>query len=183
MAAERSQRFEAVLTALRGILIAAAALVAFVYPAQAVQLLVLVGGGLLLVDGVLGLATVDYAAPKDAGHWFTLARNLLSIAAGVLVIGSGVLTTVFTPAFLAWLVGLLALLVGLIEMASSMLGSERQTRLWPTFVGGAIYAAFGLALIFVPLTSAGTLMRVVMLLMLAYAAALIYRAWRIRMDG
>lgn len=180
MAEGKTKRFEETLTALRGILIVAAALVAFFYPTQAVQLLVMVGGGLLLVDGVLGLATLDYAAPRTTGHWLVLARNLLSIAAGVIVVASGMLASVFTLSFLASLVGLLALVVGLIEMASSFLDSNRQTRLWPTLVGGAVYAAFGLALMFVPLTSAVTLMRIATILMLLYALVLFYRAWRIR---
>ncbi|WP_269931882.1 DUF308 domain-containing protein [Aminobacter sp. HY435] len=183
MAEGKSKRFEATLTALRGVLIAAAALVAFFYPTQAVQLLVLVGGGLLLVDGVLGLATIDYAGPRDNNHWLVLARNLLSILAGLIVLGSGFLVSVFTLSFLTSLVGVLALLVGLIEMASSFFDSERQTRLWPTLVGGAVYAAFGLALMFVPLTSAATLIRIAMILMLFYALLLFYRAWRTRATG
>lgn len=180
MAAGDKKRFEATLTALRGVLIAAAALVAFFYPTQAVQLLVLVGGGLLLVDGVLGLVSIDYASRRTTGYWLTLARNVLSIAAGVIVLSSGVLANVFTLSFLTGTVGLLALLVGLFEMASSFLDSERQPRLWPTLVGGAVYAAFGLALIFVPLSSATTLMRIVTVLMLLYAVLLFYRAWRTR---
>lgn len=180
MAESKSKRFEATLTALRGVLIAAAALVAFFYPTQAVQLLVLVGGGLLLVDGVLGLVTIDRSAARTTGHWVALIRNLLSILAGVIVLASGLLVSVFTLSFLIGLVGLLALLVGLFEMASSFLDGERQTRLWPTLVGGAVYAVFGLALMFVPLTSAATLMRIAMALMLAYALLLFYRAWRTR---
>lgn len=180
MAEGKTKRFEATLTALRAILIVAVALVAFFYPTQAVQLLVLVGGGLLLVDGVLGLATIDFAAPRSTGHWFALARNLLSIVAGLIVLLSGVLVNVFTISFLTGLVGLLAVLVGLIEMASSFLDSDRQTRLWPTLVGGAVYTAFGLALMFVPLSSAATLLRIATILMLLYALLLFYRAWRIR---
>ncbi|MBB6465790.1 DUF308 domain-containing protein [Aminobacter carboxidus] len=180
MAEGKTKRFDATLTALRGVLIAAAALVAFFYPAQAVQLLVLVGGGLLLVDGVLGLVTLDRSPPRTTGQTLGLVRNLLSIAAGVIVIASGLLTSIFTLSALTWIVGLLALLVGLIEMASSFLDSERQTRLWPTLVGGAVYAAFGLALMFVPLSSAATLLRIAMILMIAYALVLFYRAWSIR---
>jgi uncharacterized membrane protein HdeD (DUF308 family) len=180
MAEVKTKRFEATLTALRGILIVAAALVAFFYPAQAVQFLVLVGGGLLLVDGVLGLVTIDRSVPRTTGQTLGLTRNLLSIAAGGIVLASGILASVFTLSALTWIVGLLALLVGLIEMASSFLDSDRQTRLWPTLVGGAVYAAFGLALMFVPLSSAATLMRIATILMLAYALLLFYRAWRIR---
>lgn len=180
MAAGDTKRFEATLMALRGVLIAAAALVAFFYPTQAVQLLVLVGGGLLLVDGVLGLVGIDFSSRRTTGYWLTLARNVLSIAAGVLVLASGILVNVFTLTFLTSTVGLLALLVGLFEMASSFLDRERQTRLWPTLVGGAVYAAFGLALMFVPLSSAATLLRVATILMLLYAVLLFYRAWRTR---
>ncbi|CAI2932314.1 DUF308 domain-containing protein [Aminobacter niigataensis] len=180
MAETKTKRFEATLTALRGILIVAAALVGLFYPVQAVKLLVMVGGGLLLVDGVLGLATIDHAAARTTGHWLALARNVLSIAAGVVVLASGILANVFTLSFMAGLVGVLALVVGLIEMVSSFIDSERQTRLWPTLVGGAVYAAFGLALMFVPLTSAATLMRIATILMLLYALLLFYRAWRIR---
>lgn len=180
MAAGDKKRFEATLTALRGVLIAAAALVAFFYPTQAVKLLVLVGGGLLLVDGVLGLVAIDFSSRRTTGYWLTLARNVASIVAGVLVLSSGVLANVFTLAFLTGTVGLLALLIGLFEMASSFLEGERQPRLWPTLVGGAVYAAFGLALLFVPLSSAATLLRIVTVLMLCYAALLFYRAWRTR---
>jgi uncharacterized membrane protein HdeD (DUF308 family) len=89
MAEGKTKRFDATLTALRGVLIAAAALIAFFYPSQAVQLLVLVGGGLLLVDGILGLVTLDRTPPRTNGQTLGLVRNLLSIAAGAIVIASG----------------------------------------------------------------------------------------------
>ena len=47
-------------------------------------------------------------------------------------------------------------------------------------LGGALYVVFGLALMFMPLSSASTLMRVAAIVIIVYALTLLYRAWRIR---
>ncbi|WP_394893153.1 DUF308 domain-containing protein [Mesorhizobium sp. AaZ16] len=179
MALGESDRIDAVLTALRGLLMAVAALLAFIYPSQAVKFLVLAGGGLLLIDGALGLAAMKFSGPKTNTFWFGLVRNGLSIASGVIVLFSPVLLAIFSMGFLATLVGLLAVLVGIMEFLFGFI-DEGGSRLWPAMIGGGLYIVFGLALLFIPLSSAVVLVRIVTTLMILYALLLFYRAWGMR---
>lgn len=183
MATTDSKRFEATLTALRGVLMFAAAMTAFIFPALAVKFLILAGGGLLLVDGALGLATVKLSQPRTNEFWFGVGRNAVSVLAGLTVLFSPLLLGVFTMSFLTSFVGVLALLVGLVELGSGFLGRQPTSRLWPAMIGGALYVVFGLALIFVPLSSAEVLVRIATALAILYALLLFYRAWRVRSAG
>jgi uncharacterized membrane protein HdeD (DUF308 family) len=180
MAVGESDRIDAVLTALRGLLMAVAALLAFIYPSQAVKVLVLAGGGLLLIDGALGLASMTFSGEKTNAFWYELVRNGLSIAAGLIVLFSSILLGIFSIGFLTSLVGLLAVFVGVMESLSGFIDHERGSRLWPAMIGGGLYIIFGLALLFVPLSSAVVLVRIAMTLMILYALLLFYRAWSIR---
>jgi uncharacterized membrane protein HdeD (DUF308 family) len=180
MALGESDRIDAVLTALRGLLMAVAALLAFIYPSQAVKFLVLAGGGLLLIDGALGLAAMKFSGPKTNIFWFGLVRNGLSVAAGVIVLFSPVLLAIFSMGFLVTFVGLLAVLVGIMEFLSGFIEHEGGSRLWPAMIGGGLYIVFGLALLFIPLSSAVVLVRIVTTLMILYALLLFYRAWGMR---
>ncbi|MDH6230377.1 uncharacterized membrane protein HdeD (DUF308 family) [Mesorhizobium soli] len=183
MATNEAKRFEATLTALRGIVMIAAGVLAFLFPEQAIKFVLLAGGVLLLVDGVLGLASSDFSSPRDATFWLALVRNVVCIAAGLIVLGSGILTHVFTLGFLAGLVGLLAIIAGLVEIVSGLMDRERYSSATPAMVSGGLYVVFGLALLFMPLSSAATLTRVVTILIIIYALSLLYRAWRIRTVG
>jgi len=180
MATNESKRFPATMTALRGIVMIAAGILAFLYPVEAVKFVLLAGGGLLLVDGILGLASGNASGSYDTGGWLVLIRNLCCIVAGVIVLASGLLSNVFTLSFLATCVGILALAAGLVEIVSSLIDRSRYTSPLPAMVSGVLYAVFGLALLFMPLSSAATLLRIVTVLLILYALSLLYRAWRIR---
>lgn len=180
MAAGESDRIDAVLTALRGLVMAVAALLAFIYPSQAVKFLVLAGGGLLLIDGALGLAAMKFSGPKTNTFWFGLVRNGLSIAAGLIVLFSPVLLGIFSMGFMTSLVGLLAVFVGVMEFLSGLIDHDGRARLWPAMIGGSLYIIFGLALLFIPLSSAVVLVRIATTLMILYALLLFYRAWAMR---
>lgn len=181
MATNEANRFEATLTALRGIVMIAAGVLAFLYPTEAVKFVLLAGGGLLLVDGVLGLLSSDFSGRHDTAFWLALIRNIFCIVAGLTVLASGVLTNVFTLGFLASFVGVLAILAGLVEIVSGLMDRERYSSATSAMVSGGLYVVFGLALLFVPLSSAATLIRVITILIILYALSLLYRAWRIRM--
>lgn len=180
MHVDGSKRLQVALTALRGVVMIIAAVFAFALPAQAVKFVLLVGGGLLLVDGSLGLASMDFARQPANRMYLALARNLLCIAAGLIVLTSAWLTGVFTLAFLAGLVGFLVILAGLAEIASILMDYDRYSSSMMAMLGGALYVVAGLALMFVPLSSAAVLMRLATILLIVYALSLIYRAWRIR---
>jgi len=180
MATNESQRLPATMTALRGIVMIAAGVLAFLYPIEAVKFVLLAGGGLLLVDGILGFASGWSPDSGDAGGWLVWIRNLCCIAAGIIVLASGLLTNVFTLSFLATCVGLLALIAGLVEIISSLIDRSRYNSPLPSMISGGLYAVFGLALLFMPLSSATTLLRIVTVLLILYALSLLYRAWRLR---
>jgi len=173
-----SEDYAVPLTALRGILMIVAGAVVFFYPTQAVRFVVLAGGGLLLVDGALGFMTLRKGTPDSTSYLLGLARNALSALAGLVVLFSPVLVGLFTLSFLAILVGLLALLVGLAEFGAGFTDTKRHSRLLSTTVGGAIYVVFGLALMFLPLSAASTLVRIASVALLAYGALLLYRVWQ-----
>jgi uncharacterized membrane protein HdeD (DUF308 family) len=82
--------------------------------------------------------------------------------------------------FLATLVGLLAVLVGIMEFLFGFIEHEGGSRLWPAMIGGGLYIMFGLALLFIPLSSAVVLVRIVTTLMILYALLLFYRALGMR---
>lgn len=180
MQLDQSKRLQVALTALRGIVMIAAGVAAFLFPEQAVKFVILAGGGLLLVDGVLGLASANYAGVRDNSFHLALARNLLCVLAGLTVLASAWLTNIFSLGFLASFVGLLVVLAGLVEIASILMDRARYSSPMSAMLGGALYVVFGLALMFVPLSSAATLMRLATIVLLIYALSLLYRAWRIR---
>ncbi|TKT69106.1 cobalt ABC transporter permease [Aquamicrobium sp. LC103] len=168
------------MTALRGVVMIAAGIAAFLFPTQAVKFVLLAGGGLLLVDGGLGLASMDFAGRRNNSFYLALARNLFCIVAGLTVLASGPLSNVFSLGFLAGFVGLLAVLAGLVEIVSILMDRVRYSSPLTAMLSGALYIVFGLALMFVPLSSATTLMRIATIVIVLYALSLLYRAWRIR---
>lgn len=157
-----------------------AGIVAFLMPTQAVKFVLLAGGGLLLVDGCLGLASMDFASQRVHSFHLALARNVLCILAGAIVLTSGFLTGLFSLGFLAATVGLLVILAGLVEIVSILMDHDRYASPLVAMIGGCLYVVAGLVLIFLPLSSAAVLMRLATVLLIAYALSLLYRAWRIR---
>lgn len=180
MELDQSKRLQVTTTALRGVVMVAAGIAAFMFPAQAIKLVLLVGGGLLLIDGLLGVAAIDFSQARGGTFYMTLTRYLLCVVAGLTVLSSGILTGVFSLAFLAGFVGVLTVLAGLVEIASIVMDRTRYPAPMTAVLGGALYIAFGLALMFMPLSSASTLMRLAAVIITAYALTLLHRAWRIR---
>lgn len=180
MELDQSKRLQVTTTALRGVVMVAAGIAAFMFPAQAIKFVLLVGGGLLLMDGALGVAAIDFSRERDGAFYMTLTRNLLCVLAGLTVLSSGILTGVFSLGFLAGFVGVLTVLAGLLEIASIVRDRTRYASPITAMLGGALYIVFGLALLFMPLSSASTLMRLAAIVIIVYALSLLYRAWRIR---
>lgn len=167
------------LTALRGVMMFVAGLFALIYPVQALRLLVFVGGGILLVDGILNLAATNLQAPRDALFWVRIARCILAMLAGLAVLLSPWLSGLLSRGFLIYFVGIQAVLVGVVEAYTALMpGQAGKRSLWMTLASGGLYALFGLALIFLSLGSATFLTQIVGVLMLVYGAILMSRLWR-----
>ncbi|WP_332713500.1 DUF308 domain-containing protein [Pelagibacterium mangrovi] len=183
--AEKTTNLATTLTALRGIVMIVAGGFAIASPTDAVRFVVLVGGGILLIDGILNLASLNTGG-RDFPFWIGLLRSVSAIAAGLLIVFSPWLLSIMTIDVLRWLIGLQAIAVGVIEMLSPVLarGTSAPRRsdrsLWGYVVSGGAYALFGLAIIVVPLSAAALLARVVAVLMIVYAISLFVRSWRQR---
>ena len=60
-----------------------AGLYAVIWPAQALTVLVLAGGILLVIDGALGLWSLTFGGGKSGNYWFDVVHNALSLILGM----------------------------------------------------------------------------------------------------
>jgi uncharacterized membrane protein HdeD (DUF308 family) len=175
---ETKKRF-AMATALRGVLMLLAGLYAIILPGEALTVLVLAGGILLLIDGALGLWSLTFGGGKSGNYWFDVVSNALSLILGVLILLSPLLATIFTVTFMASLVGIAALVVGIMQIVVVTREREHYARIWPVVLSGISYVLLGLVFLFFPLLSAsiGVIFGGVLLVMFAFG--LFGWAWRL----
>ena len=175
---ETKRRF-ALATALRGAFMLLAGLYAVIWPAEALTILVLAGGILLVIDGALGLWSLTFGGGKSGNYWFDVAGNGLSLLLGVLILISPLLATIFTVTFMATLVGIVALVVGVMQIVVITREREHYARIWPVVLSGISYVLLGLLFLFFPLLTAsiGVIFGGVLLIMFSFG--LFGWAWRL----
>lgn len=179
--ASKSAGLATSLTALRGVVFIIAGLFTLVYPLQALRLLIFVGGGILILDGVLNLASLRLSGPRDTTFWIGVVRSVLAILAGLIVLLSPWLTPMISLSTLRIIVGVQAICVGLIEICGLLLRRPKAIAdVWPTLVSGGAYAVFGLLLIFLPLDGAVIVAQIVAVLMIVFGISLLVGVWRER---
>ncbi len=183
MTQSQPQGLATVMTALRGLLMGAIGIFALLAPERALQLLVFVGGGVLVLDGILDLAAMQFRAPRTRMFWLSMIRNLLSILAGLIVLFSPVLIPLLTVGFVIYFVGLQAIFSGVITIFTVFAQRDKYPSIWQPLFSGCLYIAFGLVLLMMPLSSAIVLTQVVALLMILYAISLFVQAFRRRARG
>ncbi len=111
VSSETKKRF-ALATALRGLLMLVAGVYAVIWPLEALAVLLLFGGILLLIDGALGLWSLTFGGGKSGNYWFDVVANAASLLLGVVILISPMLATIFTVTFISALMGLAAIVVG-----------------------------------------------------------------------
>lgn len=168
----------ALVVALRGVLMLLAGLYAIIFPAQALTVLVIMGGALLLIDGVLGLWSLTFGGAKTGNYWFDVVRNALAIIAGVLILISPLLATLLTTTFLIYLIAFQAILVGVMEIVIVVRERAMYARIWPVLLSGVLYVLFGLALLFMPMLGALLLVTLSGFFMVLFSVGLFVMAWR-----
>tara|TARA_R110002124_G_scaffold114535_48_gene269731 strand:+ start:10485 stop:11048 length:564 start_codon:yes stop_codon:yes gene_type:complete len=175
---ETKRRF-ALATALRGAFMLVAGLYAVIWPAEALTILVLAGGILLLIDGILGLWSLTFGGGKSGNYWFDVVSNALSLLLGVLILISPLLATIFTVTVMATLVGIAALVVGVMQIVVITREREHYARIWPVVLSGVSYVLLGLVFLFFPLLTAsiGVIFGGVLLIMFSFG--LFGWAWRL----
>ena len=178
VSATTKRRF-ALATALRGVLMLIAGLYAVIWPGEALTVLVLAGGILLLIDGALGLWSLTFGGGKSGNYWFDVASNALSLVLGVLILLSPLLATILTVTFLASLVGIAALVVGIMQIVVITREREHYARIWPVVLSGISYVLLGLLFLFFPLLSASIGVVFGGVLLVVFAFGLFGWAWRL----
>lgn len=166
------------ITGLRGLLMLLAGIYAVIFPGQALVVLVLFGGALLLVDGVLGLWSLTFGGAKTGNFWFDVVRNVLAIITGVLILISPLMATLLTATFLIYLVAFQSIFVGVMEIWVILREREHYARIWPVLLSGVAYVVFGIALLFFPVTAAWVFVVLGGVLAIFFAIGLFALAWR-----
>jgi uncharacterized membrane protein HdeD (DUF308 family) len=152
---------------------------AIIWPADALTVLVLAGGILLLIDGALGLWSLTFGGGKSGNYWFDVAANALSLLLGVLILLSPLLATVFTVTFLAAIVGVTALVVGVMQIVVITREREHYARIWPVVLSGISYILLGLAFLLLPLISVTIAVIFGGVMLVVFAFGLFGWAWRL----
>ena len=178
VSSETRKRF-ALATALRGLLMLAAGIYAVIWPLEALAVLLVFGGILLLIDGALGLWSLTFGGGKSGNYWFDVVANAASLVLGVVILISPLLATIFTVTFMSTLVGLAAIVVGVMQIVVIVRERESYARIWPVVLSGASYVLLGLVLLLFPLLSAWVGMIIGGILLIAFAVGLFGWAWRL----
>ncbi len=176
MAAEQT-RYSAAFALLRGVVLLLAGIFALVAPATALKVIVIVGGCLLIIDGILVLASQDYGVERTWPFWLSMIRGVLGVVAGILVLSSLYLATVMSPNTLAALVGAQAIIVGVLEVVMIIRERTRQASVWSSLLGAALYVALGVLLLFVPYAGAIVAIRIGGAILAAFAILQVVQTW------
>lgn len=163
---------------LRALLMLLGGLYALVFPAQALTVLVIAGGALLIVDGALGLWGLTFGGARTGNFWFDIVRNALALLLGVLIILSPILATLLTATFLVYLFAFQAIVVGVMEIVIILREREHYAKIWPVLLSGVAYVIFGVLLLLMPVLSALVLVTLAGILMVIFSVALFALAWR-----
>ncbi|GAB5428649.1 MAG: hypothetical protein Devi2KO_21080 [Devosia indica] len=178
VSSETRKRF-ALATALRGLLMLVAGLYAVIWPLEALAVLLVFGGILLMIDGALGLWSLTFGGGKSGNYWFDVVANAASLVLGVVILISPLLATIFTVTFISTLVGLAAIVVGVMQIVVIVRERESYARIWPVVLSGASYVLLGLVLLLFPLLSAWVGMIIGGILLITFAIGLFGWAWRL----
>jgi Uncharacterized conserved protein len=178
VSSQTKRRF-ALATALRGLLMLLAGIYAIIWPLEALAVLVLLGGILLIIDGALGLWSLTFGGGKSGNYWFDVVANAASLILGIVILISPLLATIFTVTFMSTLVGLAALFVGVMQIVVVVRERESYARIWPVVLSGAAYVLLGLVFLVFPLLSATVGMVLGGLLLIIFAIGLFGWAWRL----
>lgn len=174
-----TKRRFALATALRGLMMLLAGLYAIVFPAEALTVLILFGGILLIIDGALGLWSLTFGGGKSGNYWFDIIANALSLLLGVLFFIQPLIATIFTATFFGTIVGLAALFVGVMQIVVVVRERDSYARIWPVVLSGISYVLLGLVFLLFPLLTATVGVIIGGILLVIFSVGLFGWAWRL----
>lgn len=175
----RTKKRFALATALRGLFMLLAGLYAVIFPIDALAVLVLFGGVLLLIDGALGLWSLTFGGGKSGNYWFDVIANAASLILGLVILISPFLATIFTVTFMSVLVGIAAVVVGVMQIVVVVRERASYARIWPVVLSGVSYVLLGLVFLLFPVISASVSIILGGFVLIVLAIGLFGWAWRL----
>ncbi|HSV68121.1 MAG TPA: HdeD family acid-resistance protein [Mycobacteriales bacterium] len=163
--------------AVRGVAAVLFGLMAIIWPAITVTVLVLLFGAYALVDGVLALVTAIFGGRSAGGRRLWLA---LEGVAGVL---TGVITFVWpgiTTLALLWLIAAWVLVTGVLEIVAAVRLRREMEGEWLLALSGVLSVVFGILLIVWPTAGAVTVVWLIGIYAVVFGVALIVLSLRLR---
>lgn len=179
MAASDMQKRWGLLMGLRALIMLIAGLYAVIWPGTALFVLVMIGGAVLLIDGVLGLWALTFGGAKTGNYWFDVVRNALAIICGVLILLYPILSTLLTTVFFVYLIALQAIVVGVMEIVMALRARALMAKVWPVLLSGVLYVLFGIALALEPVMGAIFFIIFAGVVMILFSIGLFVLAWRL----
>jgi uncharacterized membrane protein HdeD (DUF308 family) len=155
----------------RGLVSVLFAVVAFEWPGPALVALVLLYGAYAFVDGMTAL----WAGAFGGAVWLALS--------GVLGLGAGILTFInpgITAVALYGLIAAWAVVRGIFEIMAAIKLRKEITGEWALIGGGVLSIAFGMLLLAYPVAGILALVWLIGTYSLAFGAAMIFLAFRLR---
>lgn len=178
VSSQTKRRF-ALATAVRGLMMLLAGLYAILFPAEALTVLILFGGILLIIDGALGLWSLTFGGGKSGNYWFDIMANALSLLLGILFFIQPLIATIFTATFFGTIVGLAALFVGVMQIVVVVRERDSYARIWPVVLSGAAYVLLGLVFLLFSLLTATVGIIIGGVLLVIFSIGLFGWAWRL----
>ncbi|MCW5720167.1 MAG: DUF308 domain-containing protein [Devosia sp.] len=175
----KTKRRFALATALRGLLMLLAGVYAVIWPIEALAVLVLFGGTLLIIDGVLGLWSLTFGGGKSGNYWFDVIANAASLILGILILISPFLATILTVTVMSTITGLSALFVGVMQIVVVVRERDTYARIWPVVLSGISYVLLGLVFLLFPVLTATVAVMIGGILLIVFAIGLFGWAWRL----
>lgn len=166
-------------TGLRAVLMLLGGLFAMVFPAAALTMLVILGGAMLVIDGVLGLWSLTFGGARTGNFWFDIVRNAAALLLGVLVLLSPIVATILTTTILIYIAAAQAILIGVMEIVVIWRERALYAHVWPVILSGLAYIAFGILLLLAPMIGALALVMLGGLLMVIFSVGLFALALRL----
>lgn len=173
----------AALMGLRGLMMLLGGFYAVFFPGITLAILVVVGGIILLVDGVLGVWGLTFGGAKSGNYWFDVIRNVLAILVGVIILVSPLLSTLITVTLIAYLVAFQAIFIGAMEIFVIVREREMYSKIWPVLLSGAVWVIFGILLLFAPWFGGVVMVVIGGVLAILFSFALFAMAWRMWKAG
>ncbi|WP_109697325.1 HdeD family acid-resistance protein [Chitinophaga deserti] len=135
------------LVVFRGVMAIVFAILAFLWPALTLSVLVIFLGAYFLVDGIFSIIHGFQIMKKDESWWTFLLIGLMGIiAGGIMLFMPGV-----TAVFLVTLVAIWAVVTGLLEIIVAIRLRKEITGEWMLILAGILSVVFGILIFMQPL--------------------------------